>query len=349
MSGMSHLEPKFRGMSRRNNAATLKVEEGRLQKLLDFIDNRMQDQRTKLKRQIEDTQQSAEEMEERRHKATLQVLRNYFEVTSGRIRAPSQLNHIHEERLSGVLSEPSLATVPEVDPDILAKPRSMYDRLTRTLDTSRLPLIAPKNRALINQKQSVSFPASIPNSNRSDESSTPRVILTPRVTPNSTPKNSESDSVEENPWNDVKASFPIKKDSAYTSQHSQTNVVRTGNTPLNDRSSPLYRNGHRYENDHINNYDYINGHTYQKGFIKPTSRLNVYLEDEPEQSLPRLGDMVASKRGLSRHMSLKRPMKPMSTSGVSIASMSDLQPTRKQQAANKLKHALKGGPVRIQR
>lgn len=346
MSGMSHLEPKFRGMSRRNIAATKRVEEGRLQKLLDFIDTRMQDQRSKLKKQIEDTQQSAEEMEERRHKATLQVLKNYFEVTSGRIRS-SQLNHIHEERLAGVLSEPSLATVPEVDPEVLAKPRSMYDRITRTLDTSRLPLIAPKNRGMINQQQSVSLPASIPNSNRSDESSTPRVIITPRATPSSTPKNSStpSDSTEENPWNEVKKSFPIKKEKPHFTPYSESNGYRNGISISKDRSSSPHRN--ERPKDIVNNYDQINGYTYQRGVTKPTSKLTLYLEDE-EQPTPRLGDIVASKRGLSRHSSLKRPMKTMSASE-SIVSMSDLQPTRKQQAASKLKHALKGGSFRVQR
>ena len=339
MSGMSHLEPKFRGMSRRNPATTKKVEEGRLQKLLEFIDTRMQDQRSKLKRQIEDTQQSAEEMEERRHKATLQVLKNYFEVTSGRVRASSQLNHIDEDRLAGVLSEPSLATVPEVDPDVLSKPRSMYDRITRTLDTSRLPLIAPKNRALINQHQSLSLPASIPNSNRSDESSTPRVLNTPKATPSSTPKTSTpSDSTEENIFNEpaLSKTFPIKKDSSYKYPYTDTN----GN---------IKRNGVKKEKDLANTYDQLNGHMYQKGILKPTSKLTLYLDDEDE-STPRLSDVVTSKKGLSRHSSLKRTVKGIS-GAESFVSMSDLQMTRKQQAAHKLKHALKGGgtSIRIQR
>lgn len=338
MSGVSHLEPKFRGMSRRNTAASKKVEEGRLQKLLDFIDTRMQDQRSKLKRQIEDTQHSAEEMEERRHKATLQVLKNYFEVTSGRVRASSQLNHIHEERLAGVLSEPSLATVPEVDPEILAKPRSMYDRITRTLDTSRLPLLGPRHTALINQNQTMSLPASNMNSNRSDESSTPRVIVTPRQTPSSTPKNpsTPSDTTEDSTWNEITKPFPVKK---------ETNGMRNGVTMVVDKP-PIYRNTYKQEKDTLNNYDQINGHMYQKGILKPTSKLNLYLEEE-EPSTPRLGDIMASKRGISRHSSLKRPMK--SSSLESVASLSDLQPTRKQQAANKLKHALKSTSFRIQR
>lgn len=327
MSGVSHLEPRFRGMSRRPNVA--KKEEHHLQKLLDFIDNRMQDQRSKLRRQIESTQQTAEEMEERRHKATLQVLKNYFEVTSGRTRPTSQLNHIHEERMTGVLSEPSLATVPEVDPDILAKPRSMYDRLTRTLDTSRLPLINPKHQP---HHQSLSLPASIPNSNRSDESSTPRVINTPKVTPSSTPKNpsTPSDTMDENPWNDVKKSYPVKK------QLNEMNGINK-----NKNNAPP-----RMDNSDItNNYDQLNGHTYQKGILKPTSQTNFYFEDQ-EPSTPRLGDNLINKRGISRHSSLKRPFK--SRASQSIVSMSELQPTRKQQAAHKLRNAL-GGSFRVQR
>ncbi|KAL4238035.1 hypothetical protein ACF0H5_002746 [Mactra antiquata] len=337
MSGVSHIEPRFRGISRRPNVA--KKEEHRLQKLLDFIDNRMQDQRSKLRRQIETTQQTADEMEERRHKATLQVLKNYFEVTSGRARPQSQMNHIHEERMTGVLSEPSLATVPEVDPDVLTKPRSMYDRVTRALDTSRLPLINPKHQA---HHQSISLPASIPNSNRSDESSTPRVINTPKVTPSSTPKNpsTPSDTTEENPWSEVVKPYPMKKDI-------DLNGVRNNkNNYTNEDRLPLVRNGHRMDNnDHINNYDQLNGHTYQKGILKPTSKMNLYIVDQ-EPPTPRLGDTVVSKRGISRHSSLKRSLK--SNSSQSIVSMSELQPTRKQQAAHKLKNAL-GGSFRLQR
>ncbi|KAH3854107.1 hypothetical protein DPMN_096646 [Dreissena polymorpha] len=355
MSGMSHLEPKFRGM-RRNNAQTVKVEEKRLQKLLDFIDTRMQDQRSKLRRQIEDVQQTADELEQKRHKATLQVLKNYFEVTSGRIRNP-YLNSIHEERMAGVLSEPSLATVPEVDAEILAKPRSMYDRITRGFDSSRLPLIAPKQRGIINQQQSVSLPASLPNSTRSDESSTPRVVVTPRGTPGSTPRNlsTPSDSAEDTQFTEPKKPFPLKREPHIKHHQNGVHVVydkpplqtsiETGTNKKDN--APLHRNGIRKE-DKNNNYEEVNGHVYQKGLLKPTSMLNQFMEEEREPPTPRLGDVIASKNGLSRHSSLKRPIK--SSMAMSMTSLSELQPNRKQQAASKLKHALKGhSSFRIQR
>ena len=355
------MELKYR-QPRRNNAATMKVEEKRLQSLLNFIDVRMQEQRSKLRRQIEDTQQSAEEMEERRHKATLQVLKNYFEVTSGRIRPPTQLAQIHEERMTGVLSEPSLATVPEVDPEVLAKPRSMYDRITRNLDTSKLPLIASKKPSMISQ--SASLPATMPNSNRSDESSTPRMILSPRVTPSSTPKHSStpSDSTDDYQWNDVKKPVPIKKDEQRLGTRMNNtrftyngSITRTIQSP-SGHSSPhrgvprleiSQRYAQRGEQDYnAEDYDHFNGHIYQRGSQKPTSTLNIAFEDS-ELPTPRLGDLVASKRGLSRHISLKKSMK--SNISMSTVSMSELQLTRKQQAASKLKHALKSNSFRIQR
>lgn len=359
MSGIGQLEQKYRP-SRRNNAATVKVEEKRLQSLLNFIDARMQEQRSKLRRQIEDTQQSAEEMEERRHNATLQVLKNYFEVTSGRVRAPSHLAHIHEERLTGVLSEPSLATVPEVDPEILAKPRSMYDRITRNLDTSKLPLIAPKKTNMVSQ--SASLPATMPNSNRSDESSTPRVIVSPLNTPSSTPKHSgtPSDIIEDSQWNDIKKPFPIKRDDSRSNAklnngralHSTAHTLHSQTGRLSpyrgmQRVDAAARNGQRVDSECRNeSYDQFNGHFYQKGSTKPTSTLNIAFEDS-EPPAPRLGDLVSSKRGLTRHISLKKSMK--SNMSVSTVSMSELQPTRKQQAASKLKHALKSNSFRIQR
>lgn len=364
MSGVSHIEQKFRP-TRRNNAATIQVEEKRLQSLLNFIDARMQEQRSTLRRQIEDTQQSAEEMEKRRHKATLQVLKNYFEVTSGRVRGSSQLAHIHEERMTGVLSEPSLATVPEVDPEILAKPRSMYDRITRNLDTSRLPLISTKHPNMV--AQSASLPATMPNSNRSDDSSTPKILVSPLATPSSTPRGqgSPSDSTEESPWNETKKPVPLKRDDVRRQLKMNNPRNTLLSTNLNQtqvstgRESP-HRNLQRVENSllmpqrnqrldfHNDQYDQLNGHVYQKGSLKPTSTLNMGLEED-EPPTPRLGDVVASKRGLTRHSSLKKAMK--SNMSVSAVSLSELQPTRKQQAASKLKHALKGhsNSFRIQR
>lgn len=142
-------------------------------------------------------------------------------------------------------------------------------------------------------------------------------------------------------WNDIKKPFPVKKERNLA----ETNGVRNGVTIVTDKP-PIYRNIHKQEKDMSNNYDQINGHIYQKGVLKPTSKLNLYLQDE-EPPTPRLGDFSASKRGISRHSSLKRPMK--SSSMESVASLSDLQPTRKQQAANKLKHALKSTSFRIPR
>lgn len=365
MSGVGQIEQKFRP-PRRNNAITMKKEETRLQSLLNFIDTRMQEQRTKLRRQMEDTQQSAEEMEEKRHKATLQVLKNYFEVTSGRIRASSQLNHIHEERMTGVLSEPSLATVPEVDPEILAKPRSMYDRITRNLDTSKLPLIANKKNSMTTQ--SAALPTKMPSSNRSDDSSTPRVIISPQVTPSSTPRHpsTPSDSTDDGQWNEPKKPFPIKKDERIQSKLLNARFAPNELSVQRGIQSPSgralqYRNKHRFENGEVSpprygkrnehdmstdNYDHLNGHVYQKGSLKPTSTLTMTFEDS-EPPTPRLGDLVASKKGLTRHISLKKNMK--SNMSVSTVSMSDLQPTRKQQAASKLRHALKSTSFRIQR
>ena len=342
MSGMSHLEPKFRGM-RRNQQTTVKVEEKRLQRLLDFIDSRMQDQRSKLKQQIEDTQHTAEEMEEKRHKATLQLLKNYFEVTSGRVKpGNSHTNSIHEERMMGVLSEPSLATVPEVDPDILSKPRSMYDRITRNFDTSRLPMIPPHNRNIITQSQSV--PNSIPNSNRSDDGSM-IVSASPRSTPHGT--NTPTDSSEESPWTDnKKPPLPLKRDVLYDKLNQHKVKRKNSETSHNSRVSPHgHRNGFSQQGGQ---YNTINGHEYQKGQLKPTSRMNLFTDDEPPTPRlgDRLGDIVQSKNGLSRHSSLRRPMNSNSST-MSTMSLSELQLTRKQKAASKLKHALKN--IRVQR
>ena len=341
MSGLSHLENRVRG-PRRHNSQSVKVEEKRLQKLLDFIDTRMQAQRSKLRRQIEDTQNTADEMEEKRHQATLNVLKNYFEVTSGRLRN-SKYNQMHEERMTGVLSEPSLATVPEIDAEILAKPRSMYDRITRSLDTSRLPLIAPKNKNLVNQQQSKSLPPSLPTSVRSDDSYAENG-LTPNASPPSTPRNAStpSDSTGETSYVGEPKKTHIRKTYSGAKNGFSEHGYHASSTKTHQQS----RNGYKHE-DNNNNYDTLNGHMYQKGAQKPSSKLSIFLENS-EPPTPRLSDVVASKNGLSRHSSLKRPIK--SSMAMSMTSLTDLQPSRKQQAANKLKYALKGNnSFRLQR
>ena len=199
MSGTNPFEPRLRGM-RRHNQTTVKVEEKRLQRLLDFIDARCQSQRFRLKKQIEDTQQIAEDTEEKKHKATLQLLKGYFEVTSGRVRTND--NPMYEERMLGVLSEPSmLPIVPEVDPDVLTAPRSMYDKVARGLDTTRLPMLAPHKRSFMmtqamnqppksltessgsaSEHNTKSTTSSSAKSNPSDRS-TPRNEVTPINTP----------------------------------------------------------------------------------------------------------------------------------------------------------------------
>ena len=342
MSGMSHLEPKFRGM-RRNNMAHVKVEEKRLQKLLDFIDSRMSDQRSKLMKQMEDTQNSAEEMEERKHKATLQMLKNYFEVTSGRVRASPQVNAIHEERLTGVLSEPSLATVPEIDPDILAKPRSMYDRITRGINTSRLPIIAPKNKNIITQSNSL--PASMSSSNRSEDS-TPRV--TPFVTPHGTPRNgSPSELVDDiQQWNEVRKPIKMKAETGYQQERYLVRNIKDYSTHNGTNPRGRHRNGFNRKQTQLEDEtgEGVGNDAHVSGVAKPMSKLSLYMDSD--KPTPRLGDIVASKNGLTRHSSLKRPMSrsDMSRSTVSLA---ELQPTRKQQAAHRLKNALK--TVRVPR
>lgn len=359
MSGTSPFEPRLRGM-RRHNQSTVKVEEKRLQRLLDFIDARCQSQRFRLKKQIEDTQQIAEDTEEKKHKATLQLLKGYFEITSGRVRDIN--NPMHDERMLGVLSEPSiLPIVPEVDPDILAAPRSMYDKVARGLDTTRLPMLAPTKRSFMmtqamnqppksltesstaSEHNTKSTTSSSAKSNRSDRS-TPRNEITPISTPEPEVTEIRRDKLPRRESQTKADSFGYRNNRTFTPPDTSTPRYAS---PVNVQNGypdkiPVHtQNGKISQTEH-SNYHTLNGHTYQKGAVKPTAHLDLYLENEV--ITPRLGDKTPTRKGISRHSSLKNSMRrPFSKASISVSTMSlaDIQPTRKQQAAHKLKNALK--------
>ena len=366
MAGLNSFEPKLRGM-RRHNQTTVKVEEKRLQRLLDFIDARCQNQRFRLKKQIEDSQQIAEDTEEKKHKATLQLLKGYFEITSGRVR-PND-NPMHEERMLGVLSEPSmLPIVPEVDPDILAAPRSMYDRVARGLDTTRLPMLAPNKRSFMMTQAMNQPPKSITESSGSasehNTHSTTSSSAHSQPSDRSTPKNEptpvntpEPEEIEirrdKLPRRDTEArveTVGYKNNRSFTPPDTSTPryispvPVQNG---YHEKIPPHTYNGKLSQTEH-SNYHTLNGHTYQKGVVKPTAQLDLFMENEV--ITPRLGDQIPSRKGLTRHSSLKSSLRrPISKASISVSTMSlaDIQPTRKQQAAHKLRNALK--TVRVPR
>lgn len=369
MSGLNPLEPKL-GRMRRNNQTTVKVEEKRLQRLLDFIDARCQNQRFKLKKQIEDTQQIAEDTEEKKHKATLQLLKGYFEITSGRVRMND--NPMHEERMLGVLSEPSmLPIVPEVDPDVLAAPRSMYDRVARGLDTTRLPMLAPTKRSFMMTQAMNQPPKSITESSGSASTSEHNTKSTTSSSAKSEPSDRSTPKNEVIPANtpepeeivEIKRDKLPRRDSETKADSFGYKNKRSFTPP--DTSTPRYvspvplQNGYHKEvppqsfNGKVPQTDYsdyqtLNGHTYQKGVVKPTSKLELYMENEV--ITPRLGDQTPTRKALSRHSSLKSSMRrPLSKASISVSTMSlaDIQPTRKQQAAHRLRNALK--TVRVPR
>ena len=357
MSGTNSFEPKLRGM-RRHNQSTVKVEEKRLQRLLDFIDSRCQNQRFRLKKQIEDTQQIAEDTEEKKHRATLQLLKGYFEVASGRVRAND--NPMHEERMLGVLSEPSmLPIVPEVDPDILAAPRSMYDKVARGLDTTRLPMLAPHKRSFMMTQAMNQPPKSLTESSgsasehntQSTTSSSAKSNVSDRGTPKDevTPINTPEPEIIEIRRDKLPRHDSLTKADAfgYKNNHRPFTPPETS-TPRYSSPSNV-QNGyhdkvplHTWNGTERSSYHTLNGHTYQKGAVKPTSHLDMYLEDDV--ITPRLGDQTPTRKGISRHSSLKSSLRrPFSKASISVSTMSlaDIQPTRKQQAAHKLKNALK--------
>ena len=356
MSGTNSFEPKLRGM-RRHNQSTVKVEEKRLQRLLDFIDSRCQNQRFRLKKQIEDTQQIAEDTEEKKHKATLQLLKGYFEVTSGRVRAND--NPMYEERMLGVLSEPSmLPIVPEVDPDVLAAPRSMYDKVARGLDTTRLPMLAPHKRSFMmtqamhqppksltessgsaSEHNTKSTTSSSAKSNPSDRS-TPKNEVTPINTPEPEVIEIRRDKLPRHESLTKADSFGYKSNRAFTPPETSTPRYSSPSNVQNGYHDkvPL----HTWNGTEHSSYHTLNGHTYHKGAVKPTSHMDMYLEDDV--ITPRLGDQTPTRKGISRHASLKSSLRrPFSKASISVSTMSlaDIQPTRKQQAAHKLKNALK--------
>ena len=364
MSGLNPFEPRLRGM-RRHNQTTVKVEEKRLQRLLDFIDARCQNQRFRLKKQIEDTQQIAEDTEEKKHKATLQLLKGYFEITSGRVRTND--NPMHEERMLGVLSEPSmLPIVPEVDPDILAAPRSMYDRVARGLDTTRLPMLAPNKRSFMmtqamhqppksitessgstSEHNTKSTTSSSANSQPSDRS-TPKNEPTPVNTPE--PEDLRRDKLPRRDLETKVDSLGYKNRRSFTPPDTSTPRY-TSPVPVqngySETNSPYAYTGKTPQTEH-SNYHTLNGHTYLKGTVKPTDRLELYMDNEV--ITPRLGDQTPSRKGLTRHSSLRSSLRrPISKASISVSTMSlaDIQPTRKQQAAHKLRNALK--TVRVPR
>ncbi|KAL3873494.1 hypothetical protein ACJMK2_036604 [Sinanodonta woodiana] len=322
------------------------VEEGKMQKLLDFIDSRCQRQRFRLHRQITETQQIAEDTQEKKNRMAIELLTNYFQVSNGRLNT-KQINDAHEERLLGVMSEPAfLPSVPEIDPDILSAPRSMYDKVTSAFYSHRLP--AMTENALVKQMYT----------DGSSGRTTPKhedKDFTPKTTPPQTPPH---------PSSPVKARFtradnrPLERNEKFNGNERFSSPERNNiseqepesgqerskpGSPERLRSPDKHGKHERGRNKRLESpqrkqrllsrdqVDIQFNSVLEK--VRPSHKVEVVVGNE--EAVHRLGDGESKRR--SR---LSGRYSKLSMSG-SVLSLPDISTTRKQKAAMKLRTALK--------
>ncbi|KAK3597882.1 hypothetical protein CHS0354_029463 [Potamilus streckersoni] len=318
------------------------VEEGKMQKLLDFIDSRCQRQRHRLHRQITETQQIAEDTQEKKNRMAIELLTNYFQVSNGRLNA-RQINDAPDERLLGVMSEPAfLPSVPEIDPDILSAPRSMYDKVTSAFYSSRLPAVT--DNPLVKQMYT----------DGSSGRTTPKqedIDFTPKTTPPRTPPHLSSPTkarftradarqLERNEKVTGNERFRSPKRNNNSEQEPESGQERSKPGSPERLRSPRHERGRneRLESPQRkqrllsrSQVDAQFNSVLEK--VRPSHKVEVVVGNE--EAVHRLGDGESMRRSKASGRFSK-----LSMSG-SVISLPDISTTRKQKAALKLRTALK--------